>query len=211
MPQQKTKEITKRQVIENIIKNIKKECDKTKDAPGIILIPAYRNTKQLYSDESQPGGLFSNVTNVHLLQLAIANALDAYAQAPNSEKIQVDGIDCDNTKEQVALILAGALSASLADVDDVVRHLCTLCANVLKNEKLDRELTMSILPSDCEKGFHSATKNSGMVATANPDQQEHLFATMILAYCIKNRLDIETFMNNIFGHVMTADIKMDED
>lgn len=210
MPQQKTKNITKRQVIENIIKDIKKECDKTEDAPGIILIPAYRNTKQLYSDESQPGGLFSNVKNVHLIQLAIANALDAYTQSPNSEKIHVDGIDCDKNREQVALILAGALSAALTDVDDVARHLCLLCANALENAKLDRELTMAVLPKDCEQGFDSATKNSGMVATAEPGKQEHLFATMILGYCVKNKLDIETFMNNIFGHVMTADIRMDK-
>ena len=211
MPQKETKDLTKKQVIANIIKHIQKECNKTKDAPGIILIPAYRNTEQLYdmTEVSQPMGLFSNVTDVHLLQLAISTALEQFAKSPTAKKIKVDGdVDCDNVQEQVALILASMLSAALKDVKDVAKHLSLLCVNALDKTDIDREITFAMLPSDCEKGFDSASNNSGMLATAEPSKQMHLFATMILAYCIRHDVDIERFMNDIFRTVMTAGVSI---
>lgn len=107
-------------------------------------------------------------------------------------------------------IMAAALATVLKDCDDVSRHISVIVLNTLRAldivGKENRELTMAILPTDMDKGYDSTTKNSGMVATAQPNSQVHQFATMILAYCLKNGIDIEPFANDVFGTVMTAKV-----
>lgn len=195
-------------IIKNITENIKEQLKNKKDAPGLIFIPTYRTEKQLEGDESVTGGILTNVDNVELLELAIHNAIRAYVDNPKYEKFENELFEGEKDEKatQTALVLETILVAALDDVDDWVKHLATLLVRLKDLVGEDREITFSVLPSDINDGFDSTTKNSGMVATADPKQQINIFATMILSYCLKNDLPVEDFMNNIFGKVMTSSV-----
>lgn len=200
-------------IIEDIVDNIKEQLKNKKDAPGLVFIPTYRTEEQLNSDEVFKGGILTNVDNVELLELAIHNAIRSYVNNPKYKKYEDElfGGEKDEQATQTAIVLTTTLLAALSDVDDWVKHIAALLVRLKDLVGENREITFSVLPKDISKGFDSATKNSGMVATANPNQQVNIFATMILSYCLRNDLPVEDFMNKVFGKVMTSSVTITKD
>lgn len=198
------------ETINKITDYIKDNIKGQKDAPGLVFMPTYRTEKQLDSDDPITGGILTNVDSVELLELAIHNAIRAYVDNPKYEKFEDElfANEKDEKATQTALIISSILIAALNDVTDWVKYLAALLIRTKDVFGEDREITFSVLPKDIEHGFDSAENNSGMVATADPNKQVHIFATMILSYCLKNNLDIEDYMNKIFHKVMTSDVEI---
>lgn len=178
------------------------------DNPGLVFIPTYRTEEQLTNEKSVIGGVMTNVENAELLELALLNAIRCYVDQPKYERVDT-GLFPKGKKErenQAALRAASILFAALSDVDDWTKHISMLLSRLRDSFSRDRDITFAVLPKGLDEGFDSCALNSGMVVTAKPEDQVKNFATMILAYCVKNDLDIERFIDGVFGKVMTAKI-----
>lgn len=196
----------RKEQIDKITAYIRETIKDQKDAPGIVLIPSIRTDEQLERDEPYTTGLFTNITDEGMFALALLTAVKAYVVTPAYGKNHSDKTNNLPKNDKVALFISQLYTASLSDVDDYARHLSANAHQTVKAlSKGNREVTMSILPTEIENGF-SAFKNSGMTATASPNKQKDIFATMILAYCVENELDIEQFVSEVFRRVMTYDV-----
>lgn len=181
--------------------------------PGLVFIPTFRTEEQLRNDESIVGGLLTNVENAELLELALLSALRCYVDQPKYERIDTALFPKGDKEQanQAALRAASILFATLSEVDDWVKHISVLLARLRNNFGSDREITFSVLPKNLSEGLDSSALNSGMVVTAKPKDQVQNFATMILAYCVKNDLDVERFITDVFSEVMTAKVTIADD
>ena len=197
-------------LMNEITKDISEKLKNSDVDPGIVLIPSFRTEEQMRTSKDTLSGIFTNVANTELLQMALFYGVKAYTRHPKY-KPYADALfddETDRSASETALILGGALMAALADTDDWVKHLTAIILHFMETDIAEnRAITMAVLPKNIGHGFKDAIRNSGMIATTDsPEEQVHFFATMVLSYCARYKIDVEQFANNLFGAIMTADV-----
>ena len=210
--------ITKKEYVDkmcSIFKTLAKETEND-DPLGTIIVFSARTEEQLDSNENFPIGMFSNIKDIHLLDLAVTHLIATVAQTQMYQdllkELQKDDPDVD--QDYLAARIAGAYyTALVANTKDKSKNISEVLGQLFHtNEMADRDFLFACLPKNLssKREFNwYAEKNSGVATTVTaPDDFCRMISTTILGWCMNYGYDVERIASVIHADCMTARVEI---
>lgn len=186
------------------------KCADDETVGGFIYIAAPRTIEQVMDDNScnsVQSGIATNIKDDSVFGASLVTAVKDYFEKDKAtEKETMDKV--------VELLGQMFMSVLLSGKHNIANSLSWLIDNVIAQCN-DKGVVFALLPNtfvdtDSDDG-EMDTAPCGMLSTYKKEDQVHAFACMILAYCAKNKIDVENFAGDIHRAVMMNRVELGDD